>query len=630
MVKNPIKFTDVTFRDGHQSSLATRLRTEDMEPIAAEMDKAGFYSMEVWGGATFDVTTRFLNEDPWERIRILKKLMPKTPLQMLLRGQNLVGYRNYADDVVKAFVSYAAEAGIDIFRVFDAVNDERNLEMAVKSIKECGKHAQLAISYSLTESRLGGPIFTLDYYVNKARVYQDLGADSLCIKDMAGLISPEDAFTLIQALKKALRIPVQLHTHYTSGMASMSYLKAIEAGVDILDVALAPFALRSSLPAIEPFVAALKGTDRDPGLDLKHLFKLGQYVESIAPKYRDYLNNTKMAVIDTEVLIHQIPGGMTSNFVSQLKEAGAIDKLPEVLAELPKVRKELGYPPLVTPTSQIVGSQAVQNVLFGRYKMVSGQTKDYVYGLYGKSPAPIDLEVQKMVLKGYDKGETPITCRPADILKPEMEAAKEATSEIAKNTGDVLIYALYPTTGLRFLKWKYGLEKPPAETRVKTLEDVKKEDELIAQAKAGKVTEKKALAKGANIRNFKVYVNSEVYDIGIEAEDAMMLAQAPAAQPAQIAAKPTQAARRIEVEEEVEAKPAKANEVQITAPMPGVILQYEVKVGDTVKAEDPVVMLEAMKMANVIVSTVDGKVKVLNYKEGDHVAKDAVLAIIEV
>jgi len=601
-----------------------------MEPIAAEMDKAGFYSMEVWGGATFDVTTRFLNEDPWERIRILKKLMPKTPLQMLLRGQNLVGYRNYADDVVKAFVSYAAEAGIDIFRVFDAVNDERNLEMAVKSIKECGKHAQLAISYSLTESRLGGPIFTLDYYVNKARVYQDLGADSLCIKDMAGLISPEDAFTLIQALKKALRIPVQLHTHYTSGMASMSYLKAIEAGVDILDVALAPFALRSSLPAIEPFVAALKGTDRDPGLDLKHLFKLGQYVESIAPKYRDYLNNTKMAVIDTEVLIHQIPGGMTSNFVSQLKEAGAIDKLPEVLAELPKVRKELGYPPLVTPTSQIVGSQAVQNVLFGRYKMVSGQTKDYVYGLYGKSPAPIDLEVQKMVLKGYDKGETPITCRPADILKPEMEAAKEATSEIAKNTGDVLIYALYPTTGLRFLKWKYGLEKPPAETRAKTLEDVKKEDELIAQAKAGKVTEKKALAKGANIRNFKVYVNSEVYDIGIEAEDAMMLAQAPAAQPAQIAAKPTQAARRIEVEEEVEAKPAKANEVQITAPMPGVILQYEVKVGDTVKAEDPVVMLEAMKMANVIVSTVDGKVKVLNYKEGDHVAKDAVLAIIEV
>ncbi len=259
MTENPIKFTDVTFRDGHQSSLATRLRIEDMEPIAAEMDKAGFYSMEVWGGATFDVATRYLNEDPWERVRILKRLMPHTPLQMLLRGQNLVGYRNYADDVVSAFVQHSAEVGIDIFRVFDAVNDERNIEMAVKSIKGTGKHAQLAISFSLTEARIGGPIFNLDYYIKKALTYQSMGADSICIKDMAGMIAPEDAYTLIKALKQNLKIPVQLHTHYTSGMASMSYLKAIEAGVDILDVALAPFALRSSLPAIEPFVAALKG-----------------------------------------------------------------------------------------------------------------------------------------------------------------------------------------------------------------------------------------------------------------------------------------------------------------------------------------------------------------------------------
>ena len=326
--------------------------------------------------------------------------MPKTPLQMLLRGQNLVGYRNYADDVVKAFVHHSAKVGIDIFRVFDAVNDERNIEMAVKSIKECGKHAQLAISFSLTESKIGGPIFNLDYYINKANQYRDLGADSLCIKDMAGLISPDDAYLLIKTLKKSVKIPIQLHTHYTSGMASMSYLKAIEAGVDILDVTLAPFALRSSLPAIEPFVAALRGTPRDPKLDLHQLNKLSQYIETIAPKYRDFLNNTKMAVIDTEVLIHQIPGGMTTNLVSQLKEAGAIGKLNDVLDELPRVRKELGFPPLVTPTSQIVGAQAVQNVLFGRYKMVSGQVKDYVYGLYGRSPAPIDPKVQKIVLKG--------------------------------------------------------------------------------------------------------------------------------------------------------------------------------------------------------------------------------------
>ena len=401
---NRLKITDVTLRDGHQSSLATRMRTEDMEAIAGEMNKAGFYSMEVWGGATFDVATRYLNEDPWERPRILKRLMPDTPLQMLLRGQNLVGYRNYADDVVTAFVHHAAEVGIDIFRVFDAVNDERNFLTSLKAIKECGKHAQLSLCYSLTEPKLGGPVYNIDYFVNKALTLQEMGADSLCIKDMAGLISPDDAYNLIKALKKVLRIPVQLHTHYTSGMASMSCLKAIEAGVDIIDTALAPFALRSSHPAIEPIVVALQGTPRDTGLDLAHLFKLGEYFETIAPKYRDFLDTTHMAVIDTGVLMHQIPGGMITNLVAQLKEANALDKLEEVYEELPRVRKELGYPPLVTPTSQIVGIQAVQNVLFGRYKMISDQVKDYCYGLYGKPPAPVDPEVQKIVLKGYKPG----------------------------------------------------------------------------------------------------------------------------------------------------------------------------------------------------------------------------------
>lgn len=634
MAKNPVKFTDVTFRDGHQSSLATRLRIEDMEPIAAEMDKAGFYSMEVWGGATFDVATRYLNEDPWERIRILKKLMPRTPLQMLLRGQNLVGYRNYADDVVKAFVHHAAENGIDIFRVFDAVNDERNIKMAVESIKECGKHAQLALSYSLTGPKLGGPIFNLEYFVNKARIYQDMGADSLCIKDMAGLISPDDAFLLISALKKALQIPVQLHTHYTSGMASMSYFKAIEAGVDILDVSLAPFALRSSLPAVEPFISALRGTDRDPGLDLNHIFKLGNYIESIAPKYRDFLNNTRMAVIDTEVLIHQIPGGMTTNLVSQLKEAGAIDKLGEVLAELPRVRKELGYPPLVTPTSQIVGAQAVQNVLFGRYKMVSSQVKDYVYGLYGKPPAPVDPEVQKLVLKGYDKGETPITCRPADILKPEMDAAREAVKGIARDIGDVLIYALYPTTGMRFLKWKYGLEKPPEDIRPKTLDDIKKEDELIARIRSGKMVEKAPPARGANVRNFRVYVGDEVFEIGVEADGippkpSDRIAPEPVARPVATTAKPEPVKP---VEKEVASpivKPSSARETPVLAPMPGVIIQYEVEVGTEVQEDDAVVILEAMKMENVITAPVSGKIKSINFKSGDRVLKDAVLAIIE-
>ncbi len=633
MAENPIKFTDVTFRDGHQSSLATRLRIQDMEPIAAEMDKAGFYSMEIWGGATFDVATRFLNEDPWERVRILKRLMPNTPLQMLLRGQNLVGYRNYADDVVKAFVEHSAEVGIDIFRVFDAVNDERNMAKAVRTIKDCGKHAQLAISFSLTESRIGGPIFNLDYFVSKARTYEDLGADSICIKDMAGLLSPDDAYMLISALKKSLAVPVQLHTHYTSGMAPMSSLKAIEAGVDILDVALAPFALRSSLPAIEPFIAALKGTPRDPGLDLKHIFKLGQYMESIAPKYRDFLNNTRMAVVDTEVLIHQIPGGMTSNFISQLNEAGAIDKLNDVLAELPRVRRELGYPPLVTPTSQIVGSQAVQNVLFGRYKMVSGQTRDYVYGLYGKPPAPIDPEVQKIVLKG----ETPITVRPADTLKPEMGAAEEATRGIARDIGDVLIYALYPTTGLRFLKWKYGMEKPPADVKGKTLEDIQKEDELIARAKSGKLTE--AAVTGANVRSFKVYVGNEVYTIGVEetaghpAAPSIRVPVAATAPPAPVEAfkkrKPAIAAEWFDKEDTPEPGSSQNGSTQVLAPMPGMIVDYEVKVGDEVKTDDAICILEAMKMANVITAPISGRVTAVNFHSGDRVPKDAVLAIIE-
>ena len=621
---NRLKITDVTLRDGHQSSLATRMRTEDMEAIAEEMNKAGFYSMEMWGGATFDVPTRFLNEDPWERPRILKRLMPDTPLQMLLRGQNLVGYRNYADDVVTAFVYHAVEVGIDIFRVFDAVNDERNFETSLKAIKECGKHAQLTLCYSLTEPKLGGPIYNIDYYVNKALILQDMGADSLCIKDMAGLIAPDDAYKLIKALKKVLKIPVQLHTHHTSGMGLMSCLKAIEAGVDIVDTALAPFALRSSLPPVEPIVVALQGTPRDTGLNLAHLFKLGEYFESIAPKYRDFLDTTRMAVIDTAVLMHQIPGGMTTNLVAQLREANALDKLEEVYAELPRVRKELGYPPLVTPTSQIVGIQAVQNVLFGRYKMISDQVKDYCYGLYGKPPAPVDPEVQKIVLKGYSRGETPITCRAADILEPELEKAKEATKGMAKDIGDVLIYALYPTTGIRFLRWKYGLETPPPEVKPKTLEDVKREDELIAKVKAGKLAEKDTPVRKPSVRTFKVYIGDEVYNVGVEAVDASLaptVAPPPAVAPAP--AKPVE-----EVEEKAPPAVAKAEETAIVAPMPGMIIRYEVKVGDEVKADDVILILEAMKMANTITTPVSGRVKAINFATGDKVARDDVLAII--
>ncbi|MFA5605291.1 MAG: pyruvate carboxylase subunit B [Dehalococcoidales bacterium] len=611
MNKNPLKFTDLTLRDGHQSLLATRMRTEDMLPIAAEMDKAGFYSLEVWGGATFDVPTRYLNEDPWERLAAIKWLAPKTPLQMLLRGQNLVGYRNYADDVVTAFVKHAAKTGIDIFRVFDALNDERNFEVALDAIKESGKHAQLSLCYSLTEPKMGGPVYNLDYYINKAIKLEEMGADTLCIKDMAGLIRPDDAYTLISALKKEIKIPVHLHTHYTSGMASMSMLKAIEAGVDIIDTTLAPFALRTSHPAVEPFVAALQDTDRDSGLDMSHLVKLGEYFESIAPKYRDFMATNKMAVIDTEVLVHQVPGGMISNLVSQLKEAKALDRIGEVYAEIPKVRKELGYPPLVTPTSQIVGIQAVQNVLFGRYKVISAQVKDLVYGLYGRTPVPIAPDIQKTVLKGYERGETPITERPGDILEPEMEKAYEDTAHIARNLGDVLTYALYPTTGMRFLKWKYGLETPPPETKGKKMEDIKKEDELIAKAKAGKLVDPATI---------------------VAPPAAPAPPPAPAAAPAQAAqpAAPAQpASTPAPTPATAPAADTSVNGTAIVAPMPGLVISYSVKVGDEVKEGDIVAVIEAMKMAIDLPATSKGKVKEIKFKAGDHVERDDVLAIID-
>lgn len=645
--KNAVKICDITLRDGHQSLLATRMRTEDMEFLADEINKCGFYAMEVWGGATFDVPHRFLGEDPWERPRILKKLIPKTKFMMLLRGQNLVGYRNYADDMVRAFVHEAAEAGIDIFRVFDALNDERNHEMAYKAIKETGMHIQGAICYSLTQPRLGGPVYNIDYFVSKALILQDMGADSICIKDQAGLISPYDAYDLVKALKERLRVPVQLHTHYTSGQASMAHLKAVEAGVDVVDTSLAPFAHRTSHPAIEPLVVTLYGTERDTGLDVDQLIKCDRMLEEIAPKYRDFLDTSKMAVIDPEVLSHQIPGGMTSNFVSQLKAANALHRLHECQEETMRVREELGSPPLVTPSSQIVGVQAVQNVLAGRYKMISKEVKDYCWGLYGKPPLPVDRKVQKAVLKGYERGEKPITVRAADMLEPELEKAKEDTKDIAKSLADTLIYGIYPTTGMRFLRHKNGLDKdipddwkPPKAP--KSLEQVQEEERLIELAKAGKLVEKREVAappKGPGTRTFNVFVGDEYYEVDVEAVGGSL--PNPVASPSAGTAAPTRAAPRsaapaapaVKAESKEAASAGApvevaAGEVAITAPMPGMLIRYEVEVGDRVKAGDVVVVFEAMKMENNIPSPIDGIVKALNFAAGASVPQDGVMAII--
>ena len=608
--KNPIRVTDTTLRDAHQSSLATRMRTEDMERLTA-LDRVGFHSLEVWGGATFDVATRFLAEDPWDRVRRLKKLFPRTPLQMLLRGQNLVGYRHYPDDVVKAFVAVAADCGIDIFRIFDAVNDERNLEVSLQAVKAQGKHAQATICYSTTQRGLGGPIYNLEYYVKKGRLLQEMGADSLCLKDMAGLIAPYDAYAVVKALKESLKIPIQFHTHYTSGMASMSCLKAIEAGVDIVDTALAPLALRSSQPAVEPLVVALEGTPRDTGLDLALLLKLDHELEAILPRYREFLDTTRVSLIDTQVLLHQIPGGMLTNLVAQLKEAGALDRLEEVYAELPRARRELGYPPLVTPTSQIVGIQAVQNVLFGRYIMVSQEVKDYVYGLYGRPPARIDPEVQEKALKGYPRGETPITVRPADVLEPELEKAKAAVKPISQKLEDAITYALYPTTGLRYLRWKYGLEEVPAE--VKQVGQEK-------PAEAPKFKAPPAPPRIPGMRPFHVYVGGDYFRV--EVAPALTEAAAPAPQAAptpQVA--PTPAPKP-------EAPAVTKGESPILAPMPGLIIRYTVKVGDRVKEGDGVVVFEAMKMQNLLAAPRAGVVTALSLHPGDKASKGDVLAVI--
>ncbi len=525
--ENPVKIEDLSLRDGHQSLFATRGRTEDMIPVAEMMDDVGFWAMEVWGGATFDTMHRFLNEDPWERIRTLKRYIKKTPFSMLLRAQNLVGYRNYADDVARAFVDRAVANGMDIFRTFDALNDYRNFETVVPVIKENGKHFQGCICYSMTEPRMGGEVYNIDYYVKKAKDLEAMGADSICLKDMAGLIAPYDAYAIVKALKEQVKPPIHLHSHFTSGMSPMSHLKAIEAGVDIIDTVMSPYAYRTSHAAIEPLVMTLLGTNRDTGFDIKHLAAINEIFEKeIMPKYRYLLDDSKMSIIDINVLLHQTPGGMLSNLVNQLREMDALDRIDEVYAELPRVRKDLGQVPLVTPTSQIVGIQTVNNVLFDeggeRYKMITAQVKDLCYGLYGKTAVPINPEVQKKALKGYDRGEEPITCRPAEVLEPELDKAKEDTKGLAVDLDDVLIYALYPVTGKKFLKWKYGKEQPPEAVKPRTLEEAKAELEFLKKAKAGQLVEKStkaAPAKSENLRTFNVFVDDEYFEVGVDAPD---------------------------------------------------------------------------------------------------------------
>ena len=648
--ENPVKIEDLTLRDGHQSLFATRGRTEDMIPVAEMMDEVGFWAVETWGGATFDTMHRFLNEDPWERIRTLKRYIKKTPFSMLLRAQNLVGYRNYADDVARAFVDRACANGMDIFRTFDALNDYRNFETVVPVIKQNGKHFQGCICYTMTEPRLGGEVYNLEYYVNKGKALEAMGADTVCVKDMAGLIAPYDAYEVIKGLKAAVKIPVHLHSHFTSGMSPMSMLKAIEAGVDIIDTCMTPYAYRTSHAAIEPLVMTLLGTNRDTGFDIKLLAKINEVLEKeVLPKYKHLLDDSKMSIIDINVLLHQTPGGMLSNLVNQLREMDALDKIGEVYKELPRVRKELGQIPLVTPTSQIVGIQTVNNVLFDdekeRYKMITGQVKDLCYGLYGKTAVPIDAEVQKKALKDYPRGEQPITVRPAEVLEPELEKAKEETKGLAVDLDDALIYALYPVTGKKFLKWKYGKEEPPAEVKPRSLAEALKEQELLKKAKAGLLVEKEAKkpapAKGEALRTFNVFVDEDYFEVGVDEVGGspvlsyiQQMPAAPMTMP--VAAGPAPAAAPAAPAPAAAAAPAPAPApaaaevagTPLKAPMPGMIVKYQKSVGDAVTVGETVVVLEAMKMENALPAPVGGTIKAVNFASGDSVQKNDVLAVI--
>lgn len=597
-----LAITDVVLRDAHQSLFATRLRIDDMLPIAAELDDIGYWSLETWGGATFDACIRFLGEDPWERLRALKKAMPKTPMQMLLRGQNLLGYRHYADDVVDAFVERAYKNGMDVFRVFDAMNDPRNFERAIKAVVNVGGHAQGTISYTTS------PVHTVSGWVDLAKRLEDMGSHSICIKDMAGLLKPYDAEKLVKKIKKACDIPVALHCHATTGLSTATAIKAIEAGLDILDTSISSMSQTYGHTPTETVVAMLEKTDRETELSLEKLESIAAYFREVRKKYAAFEGQLKG--VDSRILIAQVPGGMLTNMESQLKNQGASDKLDDVLAEIPNVRKDLGYIPLVTPTSQIVGTQAVINVLMGeRYKSIAKETAGVLKGEYGAAPAPVDADLQATVLK--DGGEA-ITCRPADLLTNELAALTDEFYQKAKAEGvdvadeaidDVLTYALFPQVGLKFLQ---NRNNPDAFEPMPTLERAQN-----AQAASAAPAEKKASV--GNIENYSVRVNGQVYDVEVGPQGT--ITGVTPATPTVAPAAETQPATTAPT----------ASGDAVTAPLAGNIFKVHVSVGQQVAEGDILIILEAMKMETEIRAAKSGVVQQIAVKEGDSIAVGAPL-----
>ncbi|MFZ7101896.1 MAG: sodium-extruding oxaloacetate decarboxylase subunit alpha [Peptococcaceae bacterium] len=631
--KRHVGITDTTLRDGHQSLLATRMKTKDMLPVAERMDEMGFHSLEVWGGATFDSCMRFLNENPWERLRVLRKAFKKTKLQMLLRGQNLVGYKHYADDVVEAFVAEAAQSGIDIFRIFDALNDVRNMQKAMEEVKKNGKHVQATISYTL------GPIYDLHYYLKLGKDLKDLGADSLCIKDMAGILTPYAAYDLVKALKKELNLPIQMHTHYTSGMGAMMYLKAIEAGADVVDTANSALALGTSQPATETMIAVLNDGPYETGLDLAKVSTLAEYFKEVRKDYAEF--DVYKSGVDVNVLRYQVPGGMLSNFITQLSQANALDKLEDVLNEVPRVRADLGFPPLVTPSSQIVGAQAVLNILAGeRYKMVTNEVKNYMKGLYGQAPGEVNEEIRKKIIGDIQ----PVTVRPADLLEPQIAEAQKEIGDLAKNRGEVLMYILFPQVAKPFLEGTLVTEQPASPKEEK--ETGKKSE---PQVKAAPVQPINALlssgvgsvARFAASRNNKSAAgtinfnfNGKIAKLKISVDgDGYKVDMSKFADGVEEKAEKTEKEAKIKGKEDKKQKetaPADSGgESTVTAPMNGKIFKIVKDVGSKVKQGDIVLILEAMKMENEILAPAGGTVERINHQVGEGVAPGDVLFTIK-
>lgn len=591
-MSKPLQLTELVLRDAHQSLLATRMRLDDMLPIAEQLDNVGYWSMESWGGATFDACIRYLGEDPWERIRELKKAMPKTPQQMLLRGQNLLGYRHYADDVVRRFVERAKENGVDVFRIFDAMNDVRNLQTAIKAAKEVEGHAQGTLAYTVS------PVHTLDKWVAMAEELADLGCDSLFIKDMAGLLRPQAAYELVTALKKATGLPIAMQCHATTGLSTATYQKAIDAGIDMLDTAISSMSMTYGHSATETIVAMTEGTERDTGLDLEKLEDIASYFRDVRKKYAQFEGSLKG--VDARILLAQVPGGMLTNMENQLREQGAVEKFDEVLAEIPRVREDLGYIPLVTPTSQIVGTQAVLNVLSGeRYKSISKETKGVLRGEYGATAAPVNEELQQRVLEG----DEPITCRPADLIDDEMDKltselrshAKEKKLRIAKHeVDDVLTYALFPQIGLRFLE---NRDNPDAFEPVPTAESVD-----------SKPTARKPAAAAGKTAAYSVKVDGKVFNVEVGPSGELSASeQAPSAN----------------------AEPSSGAGEEVAAPLAGNVFKVVVKAGQQVQEGDVLIVLEAMKMETDIKADRAGTVAEVFAKEGDSVAVGDALLTLE-